>query len=352
MFEFHVTLRLRRGDDLWLPSQVLSGLADLEAERTIALKTEPTAPVEPHGGMIWLDVQRLGDARPYRVAIDVADKVDAFLQVGLQDADLYFKRHYSADSVAVLPESARRKIRPFGLWMPCLSRAATMRFIGASARLSLGEFARPMKALRLLKQNLRNLYGLPAPSAIEVDPARPRESLVVFQTRLWPPAENAAAKDVDKVNAERAEMVRSLRRAFGTRFVGGIVADEFSRSYCPDVVVESGTQRRAYVQLTQRAAVGVFTRGLHGTLGFRLPEYLGAGLAIVSEPMNDELLAPLVESRHYRAYRTMDECVAACDHLLSRPDETARMRTENVRYYRENCDPKSQIAQVLRQTPD
>ena len=48
MFEFTVTLRLRRGNDLWLPSQILSGLADLEAERTIALRTELTAPEEPH----------------------------------------------------------------------------------------------------------------------------------------------------------------------------------------------------------------------------------------------------------------------------------------------------------------
>ena len=208
-----------------------------------------------------------------------------------------------------------------------------------------------MQALRLLKQNLKNLYGLPSPTAIEVDPSRPRESQVVFQTRLWPPGENAAALDVDKVNAERAEMVRTLRRVFGNRFVGGIVGDAFSRSFCPDVVVAAGTQRRAYVQLTQRAAVGVFTRGLHHTLGFRLPEYLGAGLAIVSEPMDDELLAPLVENRHYRAYRTIDESVAACDHLLSHPDEAARMRAENVRYFRENCAPKAQIAQVLRQTP-
>jgi hypothetical protein len=351
MFEFTVTLRLRRGASLWLPSQVLSGLADLEAERTIALQTDLTAPDDSHEAMIWLDVQRLGGAQSFRIAIDLADSATAFSQVGLQEADLYLKRHFVADSVAAMPETVRSKIRPYGLWMPCLSRSARARFLAASMKLALLEFARPIGALRLLKENASSFRGLPTPTAIAADPGRPRESLVVFQTRLWPPSENSAAKDVDKVNAERAEMVRALRRALGNRFIGGIVADAFSRSFCPDAVVAEGTNRRAYVQLTHRAAVGVFTRGLHHTLGFRLPEYLGAGVAIVSEPIDDELLAPLEENRHYRAYRTMDECVAACDHLLSHPGESARMRDENARYFRLHCDPKAQIAQALRQTP-
>jgi hypothetical protein len=177
---------------------------------------------------------------------------------------------------------------------------------------------------------------------------RPRDLSVIFQTRLWRPEDNSAAPDVDKVNEERANMVRSLRSAFRERFVGGIVADAYSRTFCPDAVVSAHTSRRAYIRRTQHALVGVFTRGLHDSLGFRLPEYLAAGVCIVSKAIQDVIPAPLAVDVHYKSYQSINECISQCDYLLTHPDEAQRMRIANTKYYVEWCSPKQQMLLLLK----
>src|SRR4051812_30940037 len=124
MAEFTVTLRLRPDQKLRVLSQLFSGLGDLAQERVLTYHTDMSGPVDPqHSGLIWLDVVRRADARAVCVAVDIADSASRFSEVGLATADLYFKRHYVTDIVGTLPDSVRSKIRPYGMWMPCLSRS-------------------------------------------------------------------------------------------------------------------------------------------------------------------------------------------------------------------------------------
>jgi hypothetical protein len=172
---------------------------------------------------------------------------------------------------------------------------------------------------------------------------------IILQTRVWPP--EPSTDRLEHVNADRIALVRELRSAFGKRFVGGIVADSFSRATCPpELLVAQNTHRAKYAKLVRSAGTGVYVRGLHGAIAIKMAEYLAAGLCVVSEPLLFELPTPLVDGVNYRAFRTPEECVEQCHWLDRHPNEAAEMRRQNTAYYRAHVVPKALVRSIIDRT--
>ena len=138
--------------------------------------------------------------------------------------------------------------------------------------------------------------------------------------------------------------------AHGERFVGGIMKDAHSQRICPEVVVGDNIYRGDYVQFAKRFAVGVYSRGIHHSLAFKLSEYLAAGLCIVSPPFLHELPVPLEAHRHYLPYATLEECVRQCEVLLKDPAKARQMSAENRAYYRQWVEPSAHALDLLKRT--
>ncbi len=102
----------------------------------------------------------------------------------------------------------------------------------------------------------------------------------------------------------------------------------FARRHYADVLLTEAYRRKDFIRMVKRHLIGVYTRGLHHSLAFKLPEYLAASMCVVSDPLRNELPQPLTAGRHYLEFRGHDECVAQCDRLLSRP-EAREMRAHN-----------------------
>ena len=143
------------------------------------------------------------------------------------------------------------------------------------------------------------------------------------------------------MNQERIALVKTLRAEFGEQFIGGVVADPFARQLCPDVLADRNIYRSSYLELAKQCIVGVYSRGLHHSLAFKLSEYLAAGLCIVSEPLKHQLPVPLEAGTHYLPFTTHAECVAHCRRLLTDAEEASRMREANQAYYRKWVEPKA-----------
>ncbi|HEX4048975.1 MAG TPA: glycosyltransferase, partial [Elusimicrobiota bacterium] len=205
--------------------------------------------------------------------------------------------------------------------------------------LGAGESARGLLA------DLRMLAALPTPAAFENFAPGARSGDVLYQTRVWAP--EPSTDDLEALNRERAELVRELRAAFPDAFAGGIVADAFSTAHFPGLVTRRSLHRAEYAAMSRRAAIGIYSRGLHHSLAFKLSEYLAGGLCVVSTPLAHELPAPLVPGRHYLEYRTPAECVAAVGWLRAHPEAADRMRRENVDYYRTNLAPAPFVVSLL-----
>src|SRR5690242_14864813 len=106
---------------------------------------------------------------------------------------------------------------------------------------------------------------------------------IVFLTRLWRPAQDSDRRHA--LNERRVALIRALRARFGDQFIGGVEHDEFARRYCPDCIVDTVTLKTTYVQLMKSRLIGIATTGLHGSIGWKLAEYVAATRCIVSEPI-------------------------------------------------------------------
>src|SRR5439155_2652937 len=85
-------------------------------------------------------------------------------------------------ALSSLRSELRNKIEPFGLNSPAVSLGTALRIL--RARTQTG------RSVREIVVDARQLLALPSPRAFECRPDIPAEPLVLFQTRLWPTADD------------------------------------------------------------------------------------------------------------------------------------------------------------------
>lgn len=287
--------------------------------------------------------------RTRSIAIDLQDQSYRFDRELLDRCDVYFKRSYHSPDLAGFSGELRSRIRPLGLNHAVAGPESRLPMAIGWTRSELAGL-RPGQVVKSVPRWARELVWrarLPLSTAFEWPPDRKVEPAVFLQTRLWPPG-STMDPDLERLNTERAALVRALREAFGRRFIGGIMPSPFARTCSPDLLTNLPTHTRRYAKVNRRGLIGVNCRGLHDSTGFKLSEYLAAAKCIVSDPIRNELPEPLIEDRNMLTFRSPDECVAQCDRLLSRPDDARAMRRANWEYYRREVEPEAHMRNCLR----
>jgi len=108
-------------------------------------------------------------------------------------------------------------------------------------------------------------------------------------------------------------------------------------------------KRHEYLAIMRPSAVGISSRGLFHSTPWKLSEYLSTGMAVVSQPLTNAPLEPLVEGEELLFYRSEDECLAHCVRLLEDRDEAARLQTAARAYYERAVEPMATVRRLLRQ---
>ena len=93
--------------------------------------------------------------------------------------------------------------------------------------------------------------------------------------------------------------------------------------------------------------IGIYTRGLHHSLAFKLGEYLASSKCIVTEPLRNELPSPLVPGKNYLEFSTPQECMQRCEQLLDDHDLANQMRRNNWEYYQREVRPDRHVLRCL-----
>jgi hypothetical protein len=203
--------------------------------------------------------------------------------------------------------------------------------------------ARTGRSLAELATDTRQLLALPDPAAFESSPEEPAEPLILFQTRLWP----ESSPEFAAITEERAALLRTLKSAFGFRFVGGAIPDAYARKNYPELLSPHPARMRSWPALVRRCLVTVYSLGLHDSLAFKMSEYLAASRCIVGQPTDLTLPQPLVAGTHFLPFASPGECVAQCDRLLSEPGTALQMRRSNWEYYRAQVQPAAQMQSII-----
>ncbi len=266
-----------------------------------------------------------------KLAIDVSDHNDFFNQHLLEWCDVYAKRNINPRRDVAL----QHKIIPFGLVWACHSRRSLLAALGALAA----------TLPRASKTRLREVYRYlvtPPWKAFEVHPSQPVDSAILLQTRVWEP-EDAPGDEI--INDQRISLLRALKKEFGQRLVGGVVPSEFASRHCPDLITTQPCRHPQYVKWAKKPLIGIYFRGLFDAIPIKMAEYLAASKCIVSEPIHNELVEPL---DHNFVFRSNDECLQACERILSDPQLALAHRQHSWDYYNRQVRPDVHIAGLLK----
>jgi len=282
------------------------------------------------------------------VAFDLHDQSASFYDEALAHADVYLKRSFYLPDIERQPPHLRTKILPLGLNFPCKSsesvRVIASAMLSRAGRQLFADRADRGRSWQHMFRDLLGFYRLRSVGDFEVLPDASKELAVVFQTRIW--EENSVVGEkADEVNESRVRMIELLRRELGARFVGGLVPTPYARSRYPGLIAEQHPRR--YPAILRRSLIGIYTRGLHHSTAWKLPEYMAANMCVVGEPIRNVLPRPLETGRDVLTLTTPDECVEACVRILEDPQLRMAMRARTRAYFEFAIEPGANLLNTL-----
>ena len=353
-------------------SQIYAGLYQLSSAGVINLKFAKTSLGKNHNNFhsefnMLIEVMDSESKKSCAIFFDLVDGGGTFMMDELKSVDVYFKRTYYQDRIDTLPMDLRKKILPYGLHYCCRSRwekpAMMMKRLllknffnqsifsnfYSSIKESIG---RPLDLLfrgYFLKKEVTRL-----PLLIEdyvVHPDESTQKKIYFKTRVYDV--NKAQTEYGynqrvKVNEIRVGTIRALKKHFGRDFVGGLSHSSYACENYQDCLFPVPYHSHGqHIKKSQQYLININTAGLHRSVGWKFPEQMAASRCIVTEPVDIELPVPIEKGVHYLSFHSSQECVKACEQLLSDKNLSKSMRQNNYNYYKDNIEPSKLLKRCL-----
>jgi hypothetical protein len=302
--------------DLFHVAKTVTGLCELESQNLIELTLRLSRNLGQAAVMLEIDGATGG--------IDLSDHSDK-MQSELSNCDVYFKR-------CVRPEDLQtsHSLRPFGLNYACRSLKATRRLLTLFG---------PTDLVRR-RSTWKKFLLVPLVKRFERQPTEPASRTILFQARLW---DSVDCPGDEEINDGRVSLLLALRKQFGNRIVGGLVPTPYAQKHHPGLLTTLPSRQSQYVKWARKHMISIGFRGLFGSLGFKLGEALAASQCLIIEPT----VAYLPLNMPLTKYHSADECIAACDHYLSHPDNAKRRQELAWEYYLSAVEPATHMKELL-----
>lgn len=335
-------------------SQIYTGFGLLARRGDLRVSVEPMSPYFRSSRVVMLRAVVNGSVR---LVYDTADGMDVDDEA-LDWCEAYFKRSYNSQS-----HGATEKIHPLGLnyqvYGPHDFRHRRIIWLlrelrPSNARRVLGQVAHLAPLVSAVAWRLSALSGANAMeggcagSMIGAPEAAPQISAwptVLCFARTWDPSLVAGWREL---NETRAGCIRALRKEFGPKFIGGLAPSPDALRDYPDCVVDPAVVRKsAYLAAMKSSDVCVTTRGLRGSNGWRLAEYVAASRAIVTERLLYEVPGSFTDGQNYLGFDTADQCVSNVRRLVDHPEMRLSMMHANHDYYQRHVRPDALVLRSL-----
>lgn len=323
-------------------SQVFTGFALLRDAGKISFSQEC-------GERHRLDVskpQHLRDARNAHVVVLVNRDVKLYYdchdsceidETAAREVDYYFKRSYAESEVTA---SLKGKVFPLGLNYPVWP-AEPDRF----ERQRRAAFKQGTANEALFRPTIENMFSAPDETCAPG---------VLFVTRAWEPFDNPERADEKiaervRLNETRARCVELLRRELGEIFFGGFSHTDYAVRNFPHVLLPDKElySKERYVEILRRHPICVATAGLHGSIGWKMGEYVAFSKAIVSERLGYRLPGDFEAGENYLEFDEPRQCLEGVRRLLSDAALRRGMMKRNHGYYLEYLKPDAMVERTL-----
>jgi hypothetical protein len=268
----------------------------------------------------------------------------------LKEVDFYFKRSYSDREISSLKD--KHKIFPLGLNCEVYAKRFDV------SLLQRGTLQSGIAKLRnlLIATKLNHALG----QRIHVDrvdhqagyPDFSGSPKILFMTRAFGP-EFAKSKEkqeeIDSLNHTRAQCIRRLKAEFREDFLGGFMYEDYALAKFKDCLVPNNnlSKRRNYMQLMRAFPICVATTGLHGSVGWKLAEFVSNAKAIVTETLNYRVPGHFERGENYLDFVSAEGCVESSMKLFHDPELRSKLMLNNYKYYQCYLRPDSLVLNTL-----
>lgn len=316
-------------------SMPVTGFLMLQEQKKLRLKWE--IDIENRRAYPYLTLLGV-DVAGKRIILDFEDGYDmppGELEQAVRRSDYYFRRTFSETKNAVLPASLQRRMYPLGFHYHVSWPGNFMDGIWER-----GDWKE--EVFQMLFNGAPRCYF--TPEKFEALPQKSADTSILFYTRLW----NSCEESVVRLNKERIDLMRIVKKHYGRWFIGGIQFSPFAMKMCRDLVVGvAQTRRRRYLHTLHQADICIGTIGLHRSVGWKTAEYISASKAIVNERIPYEVPGDFQNGQNYLAFAGIDECCTQIENLLCHPQRVYEMKCANADYYQKYLRPDRLIANML-----
>ncbi|HMW70108.1 MAG: hypothetical protein KF854_12790 [Nitrospira sp.] len=269
----------------------------------------------------------------------------------LEISDAYFKRSYVND---LIPVQYKSRVHPLGLnyelYVGSLNHYEVARFV--FRKHLLHDFP---KELCVRIAELLSLSFLPTVVNMAAPPINNQDPQVLFMARAWDPSgegiELSTEQKVERreINETRARCIDLLRKEFGSRFYGGFARtayamDNYGHLLLGDALVSG---KKNYIALLRQYPICIATTGLHGSIGWKMAEYVAFSKAIVSEKLRCEVPGNFDNGKNYFEFSTPEECLQETTKLFENRELRSKMMQTNWMYYQSHLAPDQLIMRTL-----
>jgi hypothetical protein len=272
----------------------------------------------------------------------------------LASVDFYFKRSY-ADTVAGQLVGGE-KVLPLGLNYGVYSNDIDRHHL---QRALLGTDFKDTAKQALIAARLNQFAGMQFAFAnrlhqLEQYPDYDAAPEALFIARTWDPRANKQRSpekiaEIEQMNETRAACIRLLRQNFGRHFFGGFVHDDYASRHFHDCLLPHKhlSKPPQYLKLLKKYPIGVATTGLHGSIGWKLAEYVAHAKAVVSEQLTFQVPGDFAPEQNYLAFASPEAAVAQVMRLFDDQDLRYRLMHNNYQYYHAFLRPDALVLHSL-----
>jgi hypothetical protein len=288
----------------------------------------------------------------YNIVFDTADGFNwilgtveqnlNFFHDKFRDVDYYFKRSYS--DILQNFKSEKTKIFPMGLSYLVYPETQIIPSLSWKLKnlISKSDYLRHKAPLSLINLQAKDY---------EFFPVINENIKILFLSRLWDPDEFSLAelkKEIIEMNKNRINYIKLCKDKFRKLFTGGLVDNDYSRKYAPELIVSKQvTEKRNFLQTIKEDVICIATTGLHNSISWKIGEYVAASRAIITEPLHYSLPGDFSENKNYLVFDDAESLVSKVELLLNDKNLLHQMMLNNLFYYNNYVKPEMIVWNAL-----
>jgi len=258
--------------------------------------------------------------------------------------DVYFKRSYLESG---LEEAHTSKVHPLGLNYEIYIDS----FDYYELQRLAARYNHPRGFAHELVFIVRKGTGIGSQNIPTLDkmwskPSFNQQPKVLFSVLAWNPDElavhaKAEREEREVINATRARCIELLGKEFGKNFYGGFAHSDYARKLFPKLLLpdQRTFAKETYIRTVRQYPICVATTGLHGSIGWKMGEYVAFSRAIVSERLNYSVPGNFSHGRNYLEFATPEQCMEQTVKLFADRHLQDQMMENNWKYYQSYMRP-------------